>query len=220
VSERYEVPPERLGRWLERWAEEHAPVERTEVRPERVTFVGAGGALECDPPFPPLTGVRPLESPRLKGSDPGFDPGPLLDHVMRDRVVGVLLVRLGGHAAGVFAGRRLVASKVGSRQVHARHRKGGSSQKRFARRREGQARVALEAAADVAARVLLEHVRDLEAVVLGGDRRALTEVLEDPRLRPLVPLVGERVLEVPDPRLAVLESTPDRFRATILRPRP
>jgi peptide subunit release factor 1 (eRF1) len=119
----------------------------------------------------------------------------------------------------VFSGRRLVASKVGRRQVHARHRAGGSSQKRFARRREGQARVALEAAADVAARVLLEHRRDLEAVVLGGDRRALAEVLEDPRLRPLRPLVVERVLDVPDPRLAVLQGTPDLFRATVLRPR-
>jgi len=147
VSERYEVPPERLGRWLERWADEHGPVERTEVRAERVTFVGAdGAAVDCDPPFPPLaaTGVRA-----------GFDPAPLLDHVARERVVGVLLVRLGGYAVGVFSGRRLVTSKVGRRQVHGRHRAGGSSQQRFARRREGQARVALEAAADVAARVLL-----------------------------------------------------------------
>jgi hypothetical protein len=210
VSERYEIPPERLGRWLERWADEHGPVERTEVRAERVTFVGAG-AVDCDPPFPPLaaTGVRD-----------GFAPAPLLDHVARERVVGVLLVRLGGHAAGVFSGRRLVTSKVGSRPVHGRHRAGGSSQRRFERRREGQARVALHAAADVAARVLLEHRRDLDAVVLGGDRRALAEVLEDPRLRPLVPLVAERVLDVPDPRLAVLRATPDLFRATVVRPRP
>jgi hypothetical protein len=210
VSERYEVPPERLGRWLDRWAAEHEPVERTEIRAERVTFVGAGGAVDCDPPFPPLpvTGVRT-----------GFDPAPLLDHAARDRVVGVLLVRLGGHAAGVFSGRRLVASKVGQRQVHGRHRAGGSSQQRFARRREGQARVALEAAADVAARVLLEYRRDLEVVVLGGDRRALAEVLEDPRLRPLAGLVTERVLDVPDPRLAVLQRTPDMFRATVVRPR-
>jgi Actinobacteria/chloroflexi VLRF1 release factor len=210
VSERYDVPPERLGRWLERWAAEHEPVARTELRPGRVTFVGAGGAVDCDPPFPPLpvTGVRD-----------GFDPAPLLDHAGRDRVVGVLLVRLGGHAAGVFSGRRLVASKVGSRQVHGRHRAGGSSQQRFARRREGQARVALEAAADVAARVLLEHRGDIEAVVLGGDRRALSEVLDDVRLRPLRPLVVERVLDVPDPRLKVLRATPDAFRATVLQPR-
>jgi hypothetical protein len=211
VSERYEVPPERLGRWLERWAEANGPVVRTEVGAERVAFFGATAVVDADPPFTPLaaTGVRD-----------GFDPASLLDHVTRDRVVGVLLVRLGGHAAGVFSGRRLVASKVGSRQVHGRHRAGGSSQRRFERRRGEQARMALEAAADVAARVLLEHRRDLEAVVLGGDRRALTEVLEDPRLRSLRPLVQERVLDVPDPRLHVLQTTPDRFRATILRPRP
>jgi hypothetical protein len=210
VNERYEVPPERLARWLERWAADHGPVVRTEIRPGRVTFVGADAGVDCDPPFPPLavTGVRE-----------GFDPAPLLDHATRDRVVGVLLVRLGGHAAGVFSGRRLVASKVGRRPVHGRHRAGGSSQQRFARRREGQARVALHSAADTAARVLLEHRRDLEAVVLGGDRRALAEVLADPRLRPLAPLVAERVLDVPDPRLAVLQATPDRFRATVLRPR-
>ena len=207
MSERYEVPPERLGRWLDRWAAGHEPVERTEIRPARVTFVGAGGAVDCDPPFPPLA---------VTGVHEGFDAAPLLEHASRERVVGVLLVRLGGHAVGVFSGRRLVASKVGRRQVHGRHRAGGSSQQRFARRREGQARVALEAAADVAAGVLLEYRLDLDAVVLGGDRRALTEVLEDARLRPLRPLVAERVLDVPDPRLKVLEATPDLFRATVL----
>jgi hypothetical protein len=206
--ERYDVPPERLARWLERWAEANGPVTRTELRAGRVTFVGAGGRVDCDPPFPPLA---------VTGDREGFDPGPLLEHAARERVVGVLLVRLGGHAAGVFAGRRLVDSKVGTRNVHGRHRAGGSSQRRFERRRGEQARVALEAAADVAVRVLLPHRRDLEAVVLGGDRRALTEVLDDPRLRALAPLVVERVLDVPDPRLKVLRSTPDLFRATVIR---
>jgi hypothetical protein len=205
--ERYEVPPERLGRWVERWAEANGPVVRTVLGPERVAFEGAT-VLECEPPFPPLA---------VRGERAGFDPGPLLEHAARDRVVGVLLVRLGGHATGVFAGRRLVESKVGTRNVHGRHRAGGSSQRRFERRRGEQARVALEAAADVAARILLPHLSDLEAVVLGGDRRALGEVLEDPRLRPLARLAVERVLDVPDPRLKVLQATPDRFRATVIR---
>jgi hypothetical protein len=207
--ERFEVPPERLGRWLDRWAEAHAPVVRTEVGRARVVFLGGDGArLEADPPFPPLA---------LAQHD-GFAPEALLDHVARERVVGVLLVRLGGHAAGVFAGRRLVDSKVGRRNVHGRHKAGGQSQQRFARRREGQARVAMQAAADVAARVLLPHQADLEALVLGGDRRALGTVLEDPRLRGLARLGGERVLDVSDPRLDVLRATPERFLATVLRP--
>jgi peptide subunit release factor 1 (eRF1) len=163
----------------------------------------------CEPPFPPLDAAA-------LGDRAGYEPAPLLEHVRRERTVGVLLVRLGGHAAGVFAGRRLVDSKVGRRNVHGRHKAGGQSQQRFARRREGQARVAMQAAADVAARVLLPHRADLEALVLGGDRRALATVLEDPRLRGLARLGGERVLDVPDPRLKVLQSTPDRFRATIV----
>ena len=208
--ERYAIPPDRLGRWLERWAAAHDPVERTEMRAGRATFVAAdGAAVDCEPPFPSLPA----------GVTAGFAPTVLLEHVSRERVVGVLLVRLGGHAAGVFSGHRLVASKVGSRSVHGRHRKGGSSQRRFERRREGQARVALEAAADTAAAVLAPHRRDIEAIVLGGDRRALATVLEDPRLRWLAPLAADRVLDVPDPRLAVLRATPDAFLATTVRPR-
>jgi peptide subunit release factor 1 (eRF1) len=208
--ERYEVPPQRLERWLERWREREGAVVRTEVRADGVTFETESAALVCEPPFPPL-GVAPRVTE-------GFDPRALFEHVGRERVVGVLLVRLGGHAVGVFAGRRLVASKVGQRLVHGRHRAGGSSQRRFQRRREGQARVALEAAADVAAGVLRTH--RLDAVVLGGDRRALAAVLDDPRLRELARQVTDRVLDVPDPRLAVLRETPDAFLATVLRPRP
>ena len=177
-----------------------------------MTFVAAGGErVACEPPFPPL----PSE---VRGSRSGFDPAPLLDHVGRARTVGVLLVRLGGHAAGVFEGERLVDSKVGSRLVHGRHRKGGSSSGRFARRREGQARAALQQAADVAARVLEPWLNRLDAVVLGGDRRALDAVLADPRLAPLRPLAVDRIYDVPDPRLAVLRAMPDRFLATIVLP--
>jgi peptide subunit release factor 1 (eRF1) len=199
-----------LARWLDRWAAGHAPVASTEIGEEAVTFVASGGErVACEPPFPPLAVA-------VRGTRAGFEPTPLLDHVRRERTVGVLLVRLGGHAAGVFEGERLVDSKVGSRLVHGRHRKGGSSSGRFARRREGQARAALEQAADVAVRVLLG--RPLDAVVLGGDRRALDAVLADARLAPLRELAVDRVLDVPDPRLAVLRAMPERFLATIVRP--
>lgn len=213
MSRAYDVPPERLGRWLDRWHDEHGPVAVTHVAPDRVTFApapGAGGPLVAEAPFPPLAPA---------GDRDGFDPGPLLAHAARDRVVGVLLVRLGGYAAGVFDGRELIAAKTGSRLVHGRHRAGGQSQRRFERRRVGQARLALDAAATVAARVLVDDAPALEAVVLGGDRSALDEVLADRRLAPLRPLVVPRVLaDVPEPRRAVLETAPDRFRAVRLRP--
>ena len=200
--ERYEIPPERLERWLDRWVERHGEIGDVRSLPERVTLTAADGAvLECDPPFPPL------DAKGVEG---------LLAHVRRERVVGVVLVRLGGHAAGVFSGRRLVDSKVDNRFVKGRHKKGGSSQRRFERRRGEQARMALEQAADTAVRVLLPHRADLDAVVLGGDRAALREVIEDVRLRPLRALLVEDVLDVPEPRLKVLEATPDAFLATRL----
>jgi peptide subunit release factor 1 (eRF1) len=163
--------------------------------PDAVLLTAADGATaRCEVPFPPLR-------------------GSLVEHCQVERRVGVLLVRLGGYAAGVFAGRELVSSKVGSRQVHGRSAAGGQSQQRFARRREGQVRVALDAAADNAVRILLPAAATLDAVVLGGDRSAVEEVLADRRLAPLRPLVTGRVLDVPDPRLKVLMGTPDQFRA-------
>jgi hypothetical protein len=203
LAERYELPPDRLGRWLDRWAEAHGGIAERRGDGALLTFTAADGAeVDCEPPFPPVV-------------------GDLLEHVSRERTVGVLLVRLGGHAAGVFRGRRLLEAKVGSRPVHGRNRAGGSSSGRFARRREGQARVALQAAADVAVRVLLAPAEAgaLDAVVLGGDRQALGTVLGDARLAAVRTLAAERVIDVPDPRRNVLEAMPDRFLATVVRPR-
>lgn len=198
---RLEVAAERLAGWLDRFASGNGAL-RWDAEPYRVTVRAANGAVAaCVVPFPPLV------------DDPGAPYGGLVEHVLRERRVGVLLVRKGGYAAGVFAGSVLVASKVGSRLVHGRAAAGGSSQQRFARRRENQARQAYAAAADCAARVLLPSVPTLHAVVLGGDRRAVDETLADPRLAPLLPLVTGRLLAVPDPRLRVLVAAPSQFRA-------
>ena len=192
------VPPERLQRWLDGFAERHGTVT-TSGDDDLFQLTAADGATAtCEVPFPPLR-------------------GPLVEHALAVRRVGVILVRLGGYAAGVFEGRQLVASKVGSRQVHGRSAAGGQSQQRFARRREGQARVALAAAADNVVRVLVPEAAELDAVVVGGDRTAVDDVLSDRRLAPLLPLVTGRLLDVPDPRRKVLEQTPDLFRAVRIR---
>ncbi|GII32096.1 hypothetical protein Pmi06nite_55380 [Planotetraspora mira] len=204
------VAPERLAGWIRGFAERHGAVEAT-AGPGLVRLDAAdGSAAECHVPFPPLG----------RDDSPGVGEGPagaLVAHAQRKRTVGVLLVRLGGYAAGVFEGERLVTSKVGSRLVHGRSAAGGWSQQRFARRREKQSSEALAAAADVAARVLAPRAEGLDAVVLGGDRRAIDELRGDRRLAPVFALESGVFLPVPDPKLAVLEGTPALFRAVRIR---
>jgi hypothetical protein len=200
-----DVEAERLDGWLRRFAERHGTTQ-CQAGPDRVVVTAMDGArAECEVPFPPL----------VVDNDTAY--GGLPDHVGRDRCVGVLLVRLGGYAAGVFSGTDLMSSKVGSRLVHGRNAAGGQSQRRFARRREGQVRVALQDAATVAIRILLPAAADLDAVVLGGDRTAVETVIADPRLATLRPMVAPRFLDVPDPRLRVLQDTPRMFRSVRIR---
>ena len=192
--------PERLQRWLDGFAARHGPVLRTATA-QQVRLVAEDGVVaEVEVPFGPLP----------------VDVG-LVEHVLVDRRVGVLLVRLGGCACGVFDGPRLVASKITTRQVHGRIAAGGQSQQRFARRREGQVRVMHQAAADTAVRVLLPAVGTLTAVVVGGERTSVDAVLADPRLAPLRPLVTGRLLDGPDPRQAVLEASYEGMRAVWIR---
>lgn len=143
--------------------------------------------------------------------------GPLWEELTRDRLVAALLVRLGGYAVGVFDGERLVASKVGSRFVKNRNKKGGSSSNRFRRRREEQARALVGDAAETAARVLTPWRDRVEFAALGGDRRAVDAVLA---ARPELAWLPERALPrfftVPDPRQPVLERLPYELYASEL----
>lgn len=190
------MAPDRLERWLDGFAARHGPV-RYDVRPDLVTASAEDGSVaRVSVPFPPL---RPGTS--------------VIEHALRDRRIGVLLVRRGGYAAGVFDAGKLISSKVGSRHVQGATKAGGWSQQRFARRRENQAREAFGAAAEAAVRILGPVAPKLDAVVCGGDRKAVDAVLRDPRLAGLVELVRPPFLAVPDPRQRVLERAGTDARA-------
>lgn len=233
-----DVSPGRFPGWISSFAERHGVpalgASLTAVaapRDESVTFAAPDGAIaECHPPFPAGWGAR-------QGSSAGFTPAEYADaiaaHALAPRTVGVLLVRLGGYAAGVFTGSppALAASKAGSRLVHGRSAAGGWSQHRFARRREKQAAEALQAAASAAAGVFgrwgvgprrsgdgeEKTAAGLDAVVLGGDKRTVAALRDDPRLVPYLDLAVERFLTVPDPKLTVLAGTPRLFLAVRIK---
>ena len=208
-----EVEPARLAGFLDRFAAGHGGAVSTTVAPQRVE-VAAGDGWTASIPVP--FGLLALQPGRR--SNIAVDE--LLDHLMVPRTIGLVLVRLGGYSVGVARSGVVLASSTGSRLVHGRTAAGGQSQQRFARRREGQARVALQAAAGTAARVLLPRAAELDAVVLGGDATALRCLAADPRLTALLERAEPRVLDIPEPRRAVLDEAARRARCAEVQLRP
>jgi hypothetical protein len=203
-----EVPPERLAGWFDRFARRNGGIrETTATETEVVVTSRDGTTATAVVPFPPLTGTGP---PTVR----------LVVHAKRPRRIGLLLVRLGAHSIGIAENGRVLVSRTDRHHVHGRSAAGGWSQQRFARRREGQVRQAMRDAADDAAEVLLPRLGELAAVVLGGDRRALDELRADSRLEPVFALAAQRVLDVVQPRRAVLDEAAARARDVeiLLRP--
>jgi hypothetical protein len=159
-----DVAPSRFPGWIAGFAQRHGdgppgPGLAVDLTGDSVIFTAPDGAVaHCHPPFPPVTALTALTAlTGLTGltADPDACAEAIAAHATAPRTVGVLFVRLGGYAVGVFTGTppRLAASKAGSRLVHGRSAAGGWSQHRFARRREKQANEALRAAADAAVAV-------------------------------------------------------------------
>jgi len=203
-----------VSRWIGR-ANVRKRVAPLEGAPGRSVYRDGAALLEPD------TGERLLVRPAFglghEREYPMVRVSPLLEELERDRLVAVLLVRLGGYAVGVFDGEDLVASKVGSRFVKGRHKKGGSSANRFRRRREEQARALVDDAAETAARVLDPWRGEVEFAALGGDRSAVDAVLAArPDLAWLRDRAHRRFLTVPEPRQRVLEALPyDLYAAEV-----
>lgn len=193
-----EVEPERLRGWFDRFAASHGGLADVGGTSAELMMTAADAA----------TATVAVPFGGLPAGEVTLDA--LHAHLAVPRRTGLVLVRLGGYSVGVAVGGAVEISSTGARQVHGRNRKGGSSAGRFARRREGQVRVALGAAADAVARVLLP--RTLDALVLGGDTSALDELRADPRLTALLARAEPRVLDVPEPRRAVLDDAARRAR--------
>ncbi|WP_204035247.1 acVLRF1 family peptidyl-tRNA hydrolase [Micromonospora qiuiae] len=194
-----EVDPARIARWVAGFTDRHGP-PTTSLQGYGLLLSAPDGATAelHTPPGAPATTVN---------------VDAFVAAVTAPRRIGLLLARKGAVALGIAEGERLPVHKVDTRYVQGRTAAGGWSQQRFARRRENQAKAALAEAADLAVRLLLPEVDRLDAVVAGGDRRAVDGILADRRLAPLAALRADRLLDVPEPRYAVLVAAVAAARA-------
>ncbi|MFI7305596.1 acVLRF1 family peptidyl-tRNA hydrolase [Micromonospora aurantiaca] len=193
-----EVDPGRVARWVEGFNDRHGPPTTT-VHEYGLLLTAPDGAT--------------AELHRPPGASASADVPGFVASATAARRLGLLLARKGAVAVGVADGTDLVVSKVDTRYVQGRTAAGGWSQQRFARRRDNQAKAALGDAAELAVRLLLPEAGTLAALVCGGDRRAVDTVLADRRLAPLAALRAPRLLDVPEPRHAVLVAAVAAARA-------
>ncbi|SCL15515.1 hypothetical protein GA0070616_0752 [Micromonospora nigra] len=193
-----EVDPPRVARWVAGFADRHGPPTTT-IQEYGLLLTAPDGAT-AELHIPP-------------GAPASSNLDTFVAEAVAPRRIGLLLARKGAVAVGVAVGEQLPVHKVDTRYVQGRTAAGGWSQQRFARRRDNQAKAATGDAVDLALRLLLPEVDRLDALVAGGDRRAVDAVLADRRLAPLAALRAERLLDVPEPRHAVLLAAAGAARA-------
>ena len=197
-----DVAPERLQRWLDGFRERHGDFASTATRGALVVRAYDDAVAELHAP---------------PGAVDTLDVQAFIEAATRARRIGLLLARRAAVAVGIAYGDQLEVHKVDTSYVQSRTAAGGWSQQRFARRRENQAKAAAGDAADIALRVLVPRLAELSCVVTGGDRRAVDAILADRRLERLAAKRSERFLDVPEPRLAVLQDAARAARAVRIR---
>jgi hypothetical protein len=183
------------------------PVESVGAVADLAAESETGAVLLWDQPQGHL--VLPPFPVREDAAYPGWNVDPLRALLAQEPLIGVLLLRLGRYAVGVYRGSSLVASKTGTRYVKGRHHAGGTSQQRFVRIREKQVAELFKAACGVLQQRFTPYAGRLEHVFLGGERLTLQAFRHGcPYLESLAPRLRRRILNVGEPSLKALESLP------------
>jgi hypothetical protein len=204
AARRVEVAVDRLSGWLDRFADRHGPIDASLEGSAVLVRAADDQRALLTPPFAARAEAPPAEAATRPVSW-------LQTDVRRPRRVAALLIRRGGHAAGVYDGAELIASKVGRSYVQGTTKAGGWSQHRYARRRDNQTKSAVADAIEESARTIAPYLSSLEGAVLGGDRALIRLALADRRLAGLAQLPAEPFLDVGEPRLATLQGLPEQF---------
>jgi peptide subunit release factor 1 (eRF1) len=145
----------------------------------------------------------------------GFETGHLEAMLKQDYTIGIVLIRLGYYGIGVCKGDKLIASKVGTGLVHARHRQGGSSSHRFERHRDKQMETFFIRVCEHAREQLEPYTRTMDYIVYGGAWETVQLMVKYcPFLskleKPLLPTLSD----TPEPKREVLEKAAGRIYAS------
>jgi peptide subunit release factor 1 (eRF1) len=147
----------------------------------------------------------------------GFAPAPLKSMLEKDWKLGLILIRLGRWAIGIYEGEKLLGGQAGTGLVHARHHKGGSSANRFARHREKQMEYFFTRIEGHARELLEPRLKEFDYFLYGGARDTLLRIQKQCIFfKSLEGRVVDRLLSVREPRRSSLEEAVNQaFTSTV-----
>lgn len=135
----------------------------------------------------------------------GTDVTGLVDLIQSNITIGVVLVRLGHYAIGIFQNSTLVDSKTGSRYVKRSHRAGGSSQRRFERSRERLIKEMLDKTCEETMNLFNNFGENINYLFMGGEKHTLQRFFKTCRYLSNVNTIKlNRVLEIKQPNRKTL----------------
>lgn len=102
----------------------------------------------------------------------------LITVLSSNRNIGVLLIRLGKYAFGLFNGYDMITGKIGTGLVHSRHKKGGSSQRRYEKHREKQIEIFFTRICKHIEDKFTPFQSDMDYIVFGGERNTVNKFIE------------------------------------------
>jgi len=147
----------------------------------------------------------------------GYEPGPLKSMLEKDWKLGLILIRLGQWAIGIFKGEKLLDGKAGMGLVHARHKKGGSSANRFARHREKQMEYFFTRIEGHARELLEPRFKSLDYIIYGGAFDTLLRMQKQCHFfESLEDKVVNRLLSVREPRRSSFDQAVEQAYASVL----
>ncbi|MBF8264462.1 MAG: hypothetical protein HW384_326 [Dehalococcoidia bacterium] len=194
------LSPHQIGKLTEKVNLENALPQIVELAANSKTgtavFWSRSQKYLITPPFP-------IVEQRI---DDSFIVAPLQSMLIHDYRIAIVLVRLGAYAIGLCQGENLIASKVGTGNIHSRHRQGGSSAKRFQRHREKQMEYFFTRVCGHAQEILRTEAAPIDYIVYGG---AWTTILLLQKQCSFLSQFDNRnlpaLLDIAEPRQRVLE---------------
>lgn len=172
-----------------------------------VVFYVSGRAYVIWPPFP-------LAESAIYSR---YEPLPLNIMLKKDWRLGLVLIRLGHYAIGLFEGERLIDGKAGTGLVHARHHKGGSSSQRFARHREKQMEYFFTRVEAHAREIIDPHLKEIDYILYGGTRDTLLQMQKQCHFfKSIEGKVVDRLLSVREPKRSTFgEAVEQAYASTV-----